>query len=232
LKYLFDAAGLAVPFQTNQMINALPMHSNFLAASTHENHAVMSGDGRVAVFYSLGNIQHLNPNGLDTIYRTNLSTGKSEVVAQGSIGTPWGISVSYDGATVVYGSGVPYQIYVANYGNATPVKLSSIFPNGAACADYGFGQWPLISADGKTITFKTYCPTLLSSPSLVDAEIVQINLGTLKVRQVSQQVINGAPVSSNGFNGTYDVSFNGEFVVFESEATNILPPTSQINGSN
>jgi Tol biopolymer transport system component len=102
---------------------------------------------------------------------------------------------------------------------ANTVRLESATASGAA-AD-GSCQEPRLSGDGRVVVFSTVATNLIGAPvAAIGAQVVRRDRTTGVTTLVSHTPKLGP---GNGWSGHPDVSDDGRFVVFESQATDLVP---------
>lgn len=161
------------------------------------------------------------------------SNGSTELPSMSSSGDV--IAFRSFGTNLLAGVGVPGQIYAYN---RTTNAASLVTPNqsvGGASAQGG--QFPVVSDDGRFVLFISKGKDLVSQNVGSDLNIDQLylrdlQLNTTKLVSVAADGINAANSNSGGVkNGTFNIpeklyafSGNGRFVVFWSDATNLVSP--------
>lgn len=192
----------------------------------------VSADGRYVVFESdspdfiVG-----DTNGLKDIFLTDLGTGSTTRVsvstsgAQGD-GESSNPAISSDGRYVVFESGAKNlvsgdtngsaDIFVRDLVSGTTTRVSVDSSGGQG---NGASRTPSISADGTRVTFQSSASNLVGSDTNGLSDIFVRDLGTSQTSRASVGVAN---VQSDGSSLNPEISGNGRYVVFESQATNLV----------
>ena len=203
-------------------------------------HASISGDGRFVCFESEAtNLLDGAPdtNGVrDVFVRDRLlgstlrvSVPNSGALANGPSGTSglWrGSDISGDGQRVVF------QSFASNLVSGDTNQVTDIFLHdlgtqattlvsraGAGPAN-GSSQDPVISDDGAFVAFRSSATNLAPGDTNAHADIYRVQLATFAVTRVS---LSTGGLQPDGECGQPDISGHGDFVVFESFATNLVP---------
>lgn len=213
--------------------------------------AAMSGDGRLTAFISLAT--NLIPNdangghptlGLDVFVR-DLNANTTELVHVSSVGIQGNssadrFSISFDGLFVAFRSSatnlVPgdsngvSDIFVRDrtLGVTSRVNVSSL-----GVEANNSSQWPFISSDGRFVTFTSRASNLVPNDNNGNTGIF-IDDVFLHDRQMSQTdliTLSTAGVQANASSSFPSVSDGGRYVVFKSQADNLIP-TDLNNHSN
>ena len=108
------------------------------------------------------------------------------------------------------------------------IALESAAPTGAA---NGSSQQPRISADGRVVVFASMASNVIGvAGGPIASQVMRRDRVTGATTLVSHSPA-GAP--GNGWSGQADVSGNGRYVVFESQATDLVPgPDANHGGSD
>ncbi|MFN0207589.1 MAG: TolB family protein [Planctomycetota bacterium] len=155
------------------------------------------------------------------IARESVSTGGTE--GNNNSGVP---STSFDGRFLVFfseasnlmnGTATPFrQVYLRDrfLDTTSIVSLNNNGENGN-----GDSTWPHLSADGRFVAFESAATNLADGDNNGDRDIFvrDLQLGTVERVSVSTA---GTEASGNSYNPF--ISFNGRYVVFHSEANNLV----------
>ena len=198
-------------------------------------HPVISGDGGSVVFASdATNIVPGDTNNSQDIFVRNLKTHMTTLVSVSSTGTQADNfshqpTISADGHVVGFISGatnlVPgdtngeTDVFVHNL-KTQKTSLASVSSSGVH-GDF-FCLEPSISADGRYIGFSSASTNLVSGDTNAQDDIF---LRDLKAHTTKRVTVSSSGAQANG--GSYfidpSVSAHGEFVVFVSAASNLVP---------
>jgi len=228
-------------FQRDVIVRDIELGENVVASVTPDGgnpekacwNAAISGDGRHVVFMSQST--DLIPDETDQnvdIYHYDLDTGQ---MTRASVGFAGGDAdsrsaspeVSRDGRYVVFRSWATDHVEDDTNGQAdifvrdlltqrtTRVSVSS---TGEQAADGG--SWhPHISDDGRYVTFLTDASNLFDNDTDALGDIVVHDRVTGQTETVSRGVSGDQP---NGWIGNPGISSDGRYVVFESDADNLV----------
>ncbi len=193
----------------------------------------VSDDGRVFAFRSAAdNLVPGDTNGVEDIFVQDLSSGTLErislgpsgVEANGESDSP---ALSADGRFVAFSStadnlvagdtNAAEDIFVADRETGA-VELISHTPNGAAASGFSFN--PAISGNGRWVAFESSADNLVANDDNDATDIF------LYDRQTGDTVLasrtpEGTP--GNSFSFMPDISADGRYVVFESNASDLVP---------
>ncbi len=192
----------------------------------------ISADGRYVVFYSFAsNLVPNDKNRASDIFVHERETGKTTRVSVASDGTESNYgshspSISVDGRYVAFDSYasnlVPGDtnltddifVYDRQTGKTTRVSVAS---DGTQSTDGSY--WPLISADGRYVTFYSSASNLVPGNSNGTSNILVHDQQTGKTTR-----FNVAEDGTQSTDGSYWPSFNatGRYVAFTSEASNLV----------
>jgi len=198
----------------------------------------LSADGRFVAFYSdTSNLVNGDTNGKGDVFLHDSQTHVTSIISVASDGTlgnglSGGASISSDGRYVAFLSHATNL--VSGDTNLTPdvflhdtvtgdTTLISVASNGTqGNSGSGFNS---ISADGRYIAYVSYATNLISGDTNGYADIFLHDTQTGETIRISE--------SSNGIEGNYhskypSISADGRYVVFPSEASNLV--TGDTNG--
>ena len=196
---------------------------------------IISGDGGSVIFESeASSLVAGDTNNQRDIFVRNLKTHKTTRVNVSSTGTQsdatsFGESISSDGRLVGFSSDA--SNLVAGDANANTdvfvrdlkthkTKLVSVSSSGVR--GDAFSNAPSISADGRYVAFESGSTNLVSGDTNGQTDIFVRDLKTHSTKRVS---VSSSGAQGNGASSFFDpsVSAHGEFVVFLSEASNLVP---------
>ena len=141
-------------------------------------------------------------------------------------GTSHGVDVSGDGSVVVFGSGatnlVPggtstFDIYVRDR-DAGTTELVSV--SGAGQSGSSTSLWPTISSDGTRAAFQTFASNLVPGDDNGGTDVIVRDREAQTTILVSAAA-DGTP--ANAGSARPEISADGEHVVFQSAATDLVP---------
>jgi Tol biopolymer transport system component len=199
----------------------------------------ISGDGRYVAFASDAN--NLSPSDTDTnidVYVRDLVTGTTSLVSRASgaagadsNGPSTRPSISSDGRYIAFASLATnlsaddvdafYDVYVRDLQADTTTLVSRATGSFGADANNN-SDHPSISGDGRYVAFASYANNLspADSDSLVDAYVRDLQTNTTSVISLANGV-SGA--KGNGSSLGAEISADGRYVAFVSNATNLSP---------
>jgi Tol biopolymer transport system component len=166
----------------------------------------ISGDGSLVAIDSLNKIKVVNTQTL-----------VSEVIANGA-----GPSMSRDGRYVAFHSSsalVPEDtnsdgdIYVYDRQGSIMRRVSE---SSAGLQANNGSDWPVISADGSTVAFRSFATNLIASDTNSHADVYLHNLNSSETQLVS--ITPGGGQFAGGTNNQPGISADGRFVVFQAGA--------------
>ena len=197
----------------------------------------ISSDGRYVVFTSdATNLASGDTNDLPDIFWKDLQTGQLRRVSEtsgGAVGNDESNEavVSADGRYVVFSSNA--SNLVAGDTNGMPdvfrkdmqtgdIVRVSVAANGSEATSGFFhgSRAPTMSADGRYVAFSSEATNLVASDtnSRIDVFVKDLQTGAIVRASTS-----GTGTQANGASFDPVISADGHFVVFESEATNLVP---------
>ena len=188
----------------------------------------LSANGRFVVFYSYASDLVINDtNGVpDVFMRDRLNNTTTRIsMAPGGIqanNSSFYNSISDDGARVAFISYAnnlvsgdtnnTYDVFVWQGGAVTRASIADT--TGAQCDNYSF--YPSLSGDGQVVTFETY-GTNLAPPDTNNQQDIYARTTTDTIR-----ISVGGSTEPNGESVSARVSADGNLVVFESDASEIV----------
>ena len=197
-------------------------------------HPAISADGRYIAFYSLAsNLVISDTNGTGDIFVHDRQTGQTTRVSVASDGSE-GNSPSYSSALTISADGryVAFQSFSSNLvsgdtnlaidifvhdqqtGQTTRVSVASDGSEGN-----GSSHYPDISADGRYVTFQSEASNLVSGDS---NGIEDIFVHDRQTGQTTRSSIASDGTEGNGTSYYPDISADGRYVTFNSEASNLV----------
>lgn len=197
--------------------------------------AQISGDGKYVFFISTATDLGVSSTDTDSqIYRVELSTGTLEKVTTAADGVTEGngthseYSVSADGNLIAFTSSST-NLHANDTTNASDVFLKNMTTNSVTLVSEETGgtsdgtlvsTQPAISDDGAYVIFSSTADQLIAGDTntLQDIYAYKVSDGTL-----SRISVDSSEVEATGGNSyEADVSSDGRYVVFQSDATNLV----------
>ena len=160
-------------------------------------------------------------------FTQRVSVSSTGVAANGDCGQHEGPSFSADGRFIVFSSfannlvprdrnGVP-DVFLRDRATGTTERVN-VGSGGVEANGWTYGSW--ISADGRFVSFASLATNLVPGDTNGKNDVFVKNLATGSIEIVS---VDSNGVQSNGFSGGGMLSGDGRFVVFGSEADNLVP---------
>jgi hypothetical protein len=199
----------------------------------------MSADGRFVTFSSLAsNLVAGDQNGASDVFVYDretrrirpVSVSSREVRGNGDSGAPTiganGRFVAFDSAStnLVGGDGNGYRdVFIRDLkaGTTRRVSLSSSEVEGNRDSSYA-----TISSDGRFVAFESAATNLIGGDGNAATDIFVRNLAPGSTRRVS---VSSSKAEANGGSSNAFISASGAFVVFQSDATNLV--ANDMNGA-
>jgi Tol biopolymer transport system component len=179
----------------------------------------------LVVFILLVSLLTAGPVLADPGDTTRLSVSSSGVEGNDSSHTP---SVSANGCLVVFSSFADNlvigdtnhaeDIFLYNCKTGMVRRLSAFIGRFIIQGNNGSRE-PSISADGRYVAFSSYASNLVRGDTNDTADILVYELRTGTIRRVS---VDSTGVQGNGRSMRPSISANGDYVAFESEASNLV----------
>ncbi|MCD6392044.1 MAG: fibronectin type III domain-containing protein, partial [Planctomycetes bacterium] len=208
-------------------------------ADNFSNTPSISADGRLVAFVSYAsNLVPGDTNNRQDVFVYDRHTGKNELISVATDGAQadrdsWGVDISADGRWVVFVSEARNlseqdtnyyaDVYVHDRigDETTVVSVSSdgIIGNGRCCMESASKRWAAaISDDGRYVAFDSIASNLVQGDSNNKSDVFVHDLMSGITRRAS---ISSDAIQGNDYSYKADISGNGRFVVFESQATNL-----------
>ncbi|MET8152692.1 TolB family protein [Actinoplanes sp. NPDC049668] len=195
----------------------------------------LSGDGQYAAFTSFAsNLVNDDRNGKADVFVRNTSTGTTTLVSVGSSGEQGDApstdpSISADGRYVTFMSNatnlVPgdtneaHDVFVRDL-QAGTTTMVSVTGSGVGAGWRDDSYYPSISGDGRYVAFETEARlTPTDTDRLIDVYVYDRVTGTPERVTVTPS---GQPADRNTYLAGTRISGDGRFVVFGSEAANLV----------
>ncbi|HEY8383196.1 MAG TPA: hypothetical protein VIL09_13690 [Microvirga sp.] len=190
----------------------------------------ISADGRYVVFTSYGAfIDGVTPNRYH-IYRKDTATGTTQLVSATGAGAE-GADVSQEAQISLDGNLVVFQSRANNLVDGDTNGRTDIFLKNmttgavslvsqAAGGANGDSQNAQISANGRFIVFDSAASNLVAGDTNNSIDVFRKDLQTGEVTLVSRSAMSGL---ADGGSERAQISADGRYVVFQSEASNLAP---------
>ena len=204
-------------------------------ANEYSSEPLISGDGGSVIFQSsASNLVAGDTNGKEDVFVRNLKTHKTTRVSISSTGTQAdGFSsqptISADGHLVGFAS-YATNLVPGDANGETDVfvrdlkthKTRLVSVSSTGTHGNSFSEAPSISADGRFVGFVSQASNLVGGDTNAQRDIFLRDTQTHKTKRVS---VSSSGAQANGWSFFIDpsVSAHGEFVVFVSEASNLVP---------
>ena len=202
-----------------------------LASSSYKGW--VSGDGRYLTFESdASNLVEGDTNGRIDVFRKDLVTGEIVIVSTNSVGAQAEGNDSYGGRMGADGRFVVFEGFANNLIEGDTNGSSDIFYKNlvtgaitriSQTADGGGGDKgsysAQISADGRYVVFESDATNLASKDTNLKSDIYRKDLVTGEIVRVS---VNSAGEEATGGSYYAHVSADGRYVVFQSDAENLV----------
>ncbi len=197
----------------------------------------LSADGRYVCFGSEAtNLVADDNNGVADIFvrdRTAATTERVSVGSGAAEGDDWSDypSISADGRYVAFDTlagnlvagddNYDWDVFVRDRTGGTTAWVS-VSGTGIQ-GDHLNSGWPSISGDGRYVVFESFATDLVSGATNTQGDVYVRDCAGRTTTRLS---VTGAGGQGDGWSGTPLISADGRYVVFESEATNLLTPDS------
>jgi Tol biopolymer transport system component len=212
-----------------------------LQANYSSHNPAISADGRFVAFSSYAN--NLTPDSYvrEGIYVHDRLTGETTRVSVASDGTPANeqslyASISADGRLVAFASSatnlIPdgnlrWDIYVHDRESGQTAQVS-VASDGTVGNNDSMSA-PSISADGRYVVFSSYATNLVPGDTNAGSDIFVHDRITGLTTRVSVAT-GGIQASSSYYHLSTAISATGRFVVFESDAPDLVPGDTNYSG--
>lgn len=215
-------------------VDSLGNESNdFSTNDTTEEHQIsISGDGRYVVFASLAsNLVGGDADGINDIFVHDRQLDTTEIISVDSLGNQgnansFSPSISNDGRYVAFKSistnlvssdtNVRPDIFVHDLQTGSTERVS-VDSSGSEGDQNSFS--PSISGDGRYVAFRSNSTNLVSGDGNADYDVFVHDIQTGETEIVS---VNSLGDEGDNNSITPSISRNGQYVVFESLATNLV----------
>ncbi|HEY2514728.1 MAG TPA: hypothetical protein VGI39_27875 [Polyangiaceae bacterium] len=185
----------------------------------------ISGNGRYVVFASTAtNWSSIDTNGTSDIYRKDRSTGSIALIStsSGVVGNAGSYDPSVsDSGKVVFASNASNLVSGTTGTAAIVVSSGGVSTRadvGASGAANGPSARPRISGDGNFVVFQSDASNLVSGDTNGATDIFVRDLRSSAITRVS---VAGGGAQANGRSYDASISYDGRYVAFTSDATNI-----------
>lgn len=202
-----------------------------VGAPVASSQSAVSADGDRVVFQS--NWTGFGTKGFDGIIVKTMSTGRTVDENRNADGVPGGSgagspAMSADGNFIAFlgrstnlvpgdASGALYDVYLANTTTKQIVRVSTA-SDGSLAVD-GRSENPDIAQDGRYVVFQSLTSNLVANGSAAQTDIFYKDVSTGKITRLSTS-LTGTDGNNESINP--QISANGRYVVFQSEASNLV----------
>ena len=196
------------------------------AANNNAASPSLSADGRFVAFNSFAsNLVPGDTNSRSDIFLYDRDTASNEILTEGANSDSFEPAISADGAFVALRSrasnldardtnGVTDDIFIYNRQTRTRVLLTA--------GGNSISVFPSISGDGRFITFNTSANNLISGDNNNASDILVYNRLTEELERILSTDLQFEVAGGNNDSDTPSVSADGQFIAFESSATNLI----------
>jgi hypothetical protein len=232
------AANYAWSFTASPEMSLVSMSTSEIVGNNRSDISNIDATGRYVVFESTATnlVANISTNGLNQIYRKDTVTGDVILVSSDSTNllaannACFAPAISDNGRFVVFQSaatnlssiptGGTQQIYIKDLADGT-TELVSRDATGTTVANTSAAN-PVVSSDGRFVVFESSATNLSALPANGVTQIYRKDMSDDTVDMVSlETTLNGGAA---GFSGNTDMSNDGRFIVFESNAQNLVLP--------
>jgi len=209
--------------RTSGSLQLVSVNSEGTPANKYSESAQISGDGNYVVFESQANNLDADAQPYRTqVYLRDLAAGTTTRLSPAE-DNAYEPSISYDGSVVAFGVSHwndegKFESDIYRYAAQEPglTKLTTRIGEYLGSGEYKEHNRPVVSADGSRIVFSSQAADLVPNDTNGKEDIFLYENGTLKRISMSDQ---GAEANAGSF--TPDLSPDGRYVGFMSEATNL-----------
>ncbi len=217
--------------RTNDVIQRVSQKADGTGANGNSWAPSISGDGRYVVFSSRAtNLLNNVDNGIYQIYRYDRNDDSLECLSMSSATVEGNFDsmtpdISSDGAVTAYISGASNlaggdangfdDVYYYKHSNGSLNRVLAL--GGAEPNETSYGL--AISGNGRYITFASFASNYVAGDTNNRYDIFLYDIQENTVSRVSM-ACDGS--QSNGHSFTPDISSDGRYIVFQSEATNLV----------
>ncbi len=209
----------------------------------------ISADGRFVSYQSAAaNLSSTSDvNNAEDVFLWDRTTDSSQLLTRNPGGSAanaksFGSRLAADGNTVVFstyatdlvpGQNSPSSGDVFLYDRLLgTLQLMSHRPGSASLGGDGQSFLPLPSADGSVVVFNTQASNLVPQDTNGSADVLFYERASSVLTAASAVAGGTASLTANGNSGNGRASADGRFIVFASDATNLLPGQSDTNNAN
>lgn len=214
-------------------VQLVSSNANGVASNQNSRNPSLTSDGQWVAFESnASNLVDTDLNGNYDIFVKNINTGVIERVSTTAVGaeannSSWDASISGDGRFVAFVSqsssfdehdqNGTQDIYVKDRQTGHVIRAST---DAMGTDANSFSQMPKISSDGRIVVYSSGASNLALNDTNQSGDIFAKNLVTGALQLVSADT---SETAGNNQSLRPSVSSDGRYVVFESDATNLVP---------
>jgi Tol biopolymer transport system component len=240
--FLYERATGAITLVSHQQ------GSTITAGAMQSVYPDISADGRYVVFQStspdlvandLNNAEDVFVWDRTTNTNTLISRSASSAVSASANAKSFGAKISADGKTISFTSKasdlLPGQtasgqgdVFFLDQTTST-LHLISHLPGSTTNGGNDESFLPLISTNGAFIAFDTLASNVVPNDNNGSGDVLIYDRASDTNTAASLHAANLPSISANGHSGSMRASADGRFVVFTSEATNLVPNQSDVN---
>ena len=207
-----------------RMINVAP---DGTPSNDYADFSTTSGDGRYVAFRSSATNLVTTPTSGNQVYLRDMQLETTRLISRNSSGSPQGggePDISYDGSRVVY-RGVPLGVYVVDTTNCDAIACNVVRADvnnlGNPVSGHTSVLFPKISGNGQFVTWESNAPGYVDGDTNGTADIFVRDIAAATTSRVT---IANDGAQADSFSYTPDISDDGRYVSFTSNATNLTGP--------
>lgn len=196
-------------------------------------HTYISGDGHFIVFNSAAsNLVDGDTNGKNDLFLfdTTLNTVRRITVNGSGVEESAGLfnfSISSDGKYIAFSSDASNLVendtnntYDVFFYDTTLNTIKQISVDDLGVKGDGESTYPSITADGKFVTFESAATNLVPNDTNGTYDIFLYDTTLNTIKRIS---VDGSGIEGNSYSTGSSISANGKFIVYNSDASNLVP---------
>ena len=237
LAILFGASAFAAENHIQEVALASRGQVESVEADNESDQPSISGDGQTVVFFSYaGNLVRDDTNGWPDVFIYDVAKDQLQRLLANNRTEPlvgaYDPVISVDGRVIAFRSGSPYfgtsgwsspanvYLYRRDDDLFLPESFISASPTINGSAVNGQSYQPRVSADGCRVVYASDATNLVEGDTNGQRDIFVYDCLNRTVTRVNLSTEGGA--QANGPSANPDISADGNFVVFESSASNLV----------